>query len=92
MLDAALVALQNLTDSEKERSLCREMSPASSQDAYQTIRVKAEVLSDAEAEEDHLAKTIPGMKAEPEVSCVSVSMLGRFHLYSCPSVYELLLQ
>jgi hypothetical protein len=54
------------------------MSPGASQDAYQAISVKAEVPSDAEAEEDPLAITFPGgIKAEPEVSCVSVSMLGR---------------
>jgi hypothetical protein len=72
MIDAALVVLQNLTDSEKERNLCSEMSPASSQDAYQAISVKAEVLADVEAEEDPLAITPPGIKAEPEVSCPCV--------------------
>jgi hypothetical protein len=76
MIDAALVILQNLTESEKKRSLCSEMSAASSQDASQAISVKAEVTSDAEAEEDPLAITSPGIKAEPEVSCVSLSMLG----------------
>jgi hypothetical protein len=55
------------------------MSPASSQDAYQAISVKAELPSDAEAEKDPLAIISPGIKAKPEVSCVSVSMLGRFH-------------
>jgi hypothetical protein len=56
------------------------MSPASSQDGYEAISVKAEVLSDAEAGEDPLEITFPGgIKAEPEVSCVSVSMLGRCH-------------
>jgi hypothetical protein len=55
------------------------MSPASSQDAYKAISVKAEVPSDAETEEDPLSITSPGVKAEPEVSYVSVSMLGRFH-------------
>jgi hypothetical protein len=80
MMDVGLVVLQNLADSEKECSPCSEMSPAASQDAYQAIRMKAEVLSDAEAEEDPLAITFPGgIKAEPEVSCVSVSVLGRFH-------------
>jgi hypothetical protein len=55
MTDTALLVLQNLTDSEKERGLRSEMSPAASQDVYQAISVKAEVLSDAEAEEDPLA-------------------------------------
>jgi hypothetical protein len=75
MIDVALIVLQNLTDSEKQRGMDSEMSPAFSQDSYQAISVKAEVPSDAEAEEDPLA----GMKAEPEVSCASVSMLGQFH-------------
>jgi hypothetical protein len=73
MTDAALIVLQNFTDSEKERSLCTEMSPASTQeDAYQAISVKAELSSDTEAEEDPLAITSPGVKAEPEVSCLCV--------------------
>jgi hypothetical protein len=79
MIDAAWFVLQNLTDSEKERVLCSEMSTASSQDVHQFIFVKTEVLSDAELEEDPLAITFPGIKAELEVSCVSVSMLGLFH-------------
>ncbi|XP_023716845.1 protein glass, partial [Cryptotermes secundus] len=57
----------NLTDSEKERSLCSKMSPAASQDAYQAISVKAEVPSDSEAEEGPQAITYPGgVKVEPE--------------------------
>jgi hypothetical protein len=91
MIDAALFVLQNLTDSEKERGLCSDMLPASSQDAYQPISVKAEVLSDAEAEGDPLATTFPGIKSQPEVSCVPVYMLCRFRSYRYPSFYELLL-
>jgi hypothetical protein len=79
MIHTALVVLQNLTGSKKERVLHSEMSPASSQDTYQAISVKAEVLSDAEAEENPDPITFPGIIAEPEVSCVSMSMLGRFH-------------
>jgi hypothetical protein len=79
MIDAALVVLQNLADSEKKRSLCSKISPESPQDSYQAISVKAEVLSDAEAEEVPLVITFPGITAETQVSCVSVSMLGRFH-------------
>jgi hypothetical protein len=91
-MDAAIVLLQDLTDSEKERGLCGEICPASSQYAYQAISVKAEVQSDAEAEEDPLATTLPGIKTEPEVRSVSVSMLGRFHKYKYSSFCELLLQ
>jgi hypothetical protein len=57
--------------------------------------VKVEVPSDADAdvEEDPLAVPFPGgIKAEPEVSCVSMPMLGRFHKYRYPSFYELLQQ
>jgi hypothetical protein len=78
MIKVALVVLQNLTDSEEEQIPCSEMSPASSQNAYQAISIKAEVPADAEAEEDPLAITPPGIKAEPGVSFVSVSMVGRF--------------
>jgi hypothetical protein len=91
-----LVVLQNLTDSENVGGRCTGICPTSSHDAYQAINIKAKVLSDAEAEEDPLALTSPGIKAEPEVSCVSVSMLGGFHKYKYPSfykhsIYELLL-
>jgi hypothetical protein len=54
------------------------MSLTFPQDAYQVVSVKAEVPSDAEVEEDPLAITSPEIKAEPEESCVSVSMLGQF--------------
>jgi hypothetical protein len=64
----ALVVLQNLTDSENVQSLCTEMCPASSHDAYQAINIKAEVLSDLEEEEDPHAVPFPVIKAEPEVS------------------------
>jgi hypothetical protein len=80
----ALVVLQNLTGSKKEGCLHSEMSRISSQDTYQAISVKAEVLSDAEAEEDPDTVTFPELVAESEVSCVSVSMLGRFYKYGYP--------
>jgi hypothetical protein len=86
-----LAVLQNLDDSENVRSLCSETCPASSHDAYQAINIKAEVLSDVEEEEDPLAVTSPGIKAEPEVSCVSVTMLGGFHKYRHSLFYELFL-
>jgi hypothetical protein len=76
-----LVVLQNLTDLEKARSPHREICPASTDDAYQPISIKAEKLSDAEDDEDPAPMTFVGIKAEPEVSCVSVSILGGFHKY-----------
>jgi hypothetical protein len=71
-----LVVLQNLADSEKIRGLCSEICPASSHDANQAIRIKAEVFSDAEEEENPIPITFLGIKAEPEVSCVSVRWIS----------------
>ncbi|XP_023725960.1 uncharacterized protein LOC111874578 isoform X3 [Cryptotermes secundus] len=39
-------------------------------DANQSMNVKAEAVSDAEAEEDPVPITFSEMKAEPEVSCM----------------------
>jgi hypothetical protein len=96
MADEVLFDLQNPADMERLhlRDLCCEIYPSSSQDEYQAISIKAEVPSDAESEEDPLALTSPEIKAGPEVSCVSVSMLGGFHKYTYPlfykhSIYEL---
>jgi hypothetical protein len=66
-----LVVLQNPTDSENVRGLSSEVCPASSHDISEAISIKAEVLSDVEEEEDPLTM-FPGMKAEPEVGCVTV--------------------
>jgi hypothetical protein len=68
------------------------MCPASSHDTNQAISIKVEVLSDVEEEEDPLATIFPEIKAEPEVSYVSVSMLGGFHKYRYSLFYERLLQ
>jgi hypothetical protein len=93
MINTVLLVPQILTDSEKKRNLCGQMSPADSQDTYQAISAKADVPSHGEAEEDPLKMTFPGgIKAEPEVRCVSLSMLGRFHQCRYPSFYEILLQ
>jgi hypothetical protein len=81
MIDTTLVVLQDLIDSDKLQGLCSEMSPASSQDAYEATRVKAEVLSDAEEEEHPVPLTFAGIKTEPEVSCLSESVLDRFHRF-----------
>jgi hypothetical protein len=89
MTDAAFLDLQNAAD--LETVYVRGLCPASSHDADQDISMKAEVLSDAEAEEDPLAVTFPGIKAEPEVSWVPVFMLGVFHKYKYPSFYKLLI-
>jgi hypothetical protein len=83
-------------DLEKVRSLHSEICPASSHNTYPAVSIKAEVFSDAEEEEYPEPLTFVGIEAEPEVSCVSVSMLWGFtngYLSFCNhSIYELLLQ
>jgi hypothetical protein len=49
-------------------------------------------LSGVEEEEDPVPMIIPGIKVEPEVSCVSGSMLGGFHKCRYSLYYELLLE
>jgi hypothetical protein len=81
MRDAALLDLQIPADSERVhvQGVCGEICPASSQVAHQAVSIKAEVPSDAEAGDDSGPIAFPGMKAEPEVSSVSVSICGQFH-------------
>jgi hypothetical protein len=90
MTDAAFLDLQNPADLERGhvRGLHSELCPASSHDAYLANSIKAEVLSDAEAEDDPLAIPFPGIKAEPEVRSVSVAILGGFHKYKYTSFYR----
>jgi hypothetical protein len=76
----------------KVRALHSEVCPASSRDAYPAVSIKAEVFSDAEEEEYPVPLTFVGIKAEPEVSYVSMPMLGRFHKYRYPSFCKLLPQ
>jgi hypothetical protein len=75
----AFVVLQNVADLKKVRDLCSEMCPASSCDAYQAVTIKAEVFSDAE-EEYPAQITFPGIKAEPEVSCVSIRWISQIQV------------
>jgi hypothetical protein len=80
----ALVVFQNLADSEKERGACGEMYPGTCLDAYKHISIKVVKLSDAEYEEYPLPITFPGIMAEPEVSCESVSVLEVFQKDGIP--------
>jgi hypothetical protein len=60
--------------------LCSETFPASSQEGNGGIRIKTEAVSDVEQEEDSLPALFPGIKAECEVSCMSVCpLLCTFH-------------
>jgi hypothetical protein len=72
----AFLVLQNLADLENVRDLRSKMCPASCCDVYQAITIKAEVFSDAEEEEHPVPLTFPGIKAEPEVSCVSFRLIS----------------
>jgi hypothetical protein len=76
----AFVILQHLADLEKARGLCREIRPASSSDAYQAVSTKAKVFADAEEEEYSAPITFPEIKAEPEVSCISVRWISQIQV------------
>jgi hypothetical protein len=66
-----LVVLQNLPD------LCDKICPSSCcGDAYQAVSIKAEVFSDGDEEEHPVLPSNPEMKAEPEVSFVSVRWIS----------------
>jgi hypothetical protein len=61
---------------------CGETYPTSD-DAYQTMNIKAEEVSGAEEEEDPVPISFPKIEAEPGVSCMSVCpLLGRYHKYA----------
>jgi hypothetical protein len=60
-----------------------EMCPVSPHDACYAISVKTEEVSDLKEEEDLAPIPFPGIKAEPEVSHVSVSILSGY-----PSFYK----
>jgi hypothetical protein len=51
------------------------MKPTS-HDANQAMNIKAEEVSDAEEEEDPMSVTFQEIKAEPEVSCMSLYARG----------------
>jgi hypothetical protein len=73
MIDMGLVVLQNPTDFGKVQGLCSEECPASS-DTCPAISIKDEALSDAEEKYPDPISLLR-INDEPEVSCVSVSML-----------------
>jgi hypothetical protein len=59
-------------DSEKMQGLCSDRCPTTSCDTNQAIRLKEEVLSGAEEEDCPVPFAFVGIKAETEVSYVSV--------------------
>jgi hypothetical protein len=81
MADKCTVVLQNCMDLQKHvPGTCNVTYPASSHDANQAMNIKVEEVSDVEMEEEHpVPMTFVGIKAEHEVSCMSVCPLfGRF--------------
>jgi hypothetical protein len=85
-----IVFLQNYTDLEEVvPGLCCEMHPTSDA-ANQTMNIKAEEVSDVEENTEPV--TFRKIKAEPEVSCMSVcvSLLRRYHTYAEMSIVFLI--
>jgi hypothetical protein len=72
MINKDVMVLQNYTNLEKVvLSPCGETYPVSD-DADQAMNIKAEEVSDIDEEEDPVPVTFPKIKAEPEVSCMSL--------------------
>jgi hypothetical protein len=76
------MVLQNCIDFLKiEPDSISETCPMSSHDGNQITDIKVEEASDTQEVEDPLLVTLPEIKAEHEVSCMSVYLLGTFHRY-----------
>jgi hypothetical protein len=82
MIVMALFVLKDVTDLEKVRCLCGEIYTASSHDVTHAVSIKTEEFSDSEVVEGPATITFPGIKFDPEVSCVSMSILSGFHIYT----------
>jgi hypothetical protein len=78
------MVLQNCMDFLKiEPSSISETCPVSSHDGNLFTDIKVEKASDTQEVEDPLLITLPGIKAEHEVSCMSVCLLlGTSHRYA----------
>jgi hypothetical protein len=67
-----MMVLQNYTDlGNAVPGPCAETC-TTSHDATQAMNIKSEQVSDAEEKEDPVQITFPTIKAEPEVSCMSL--------------------
>jgi hypothetical protein len=74
--DNVVVVLQNCVDLQKdEPGLHSEASPSSSEDGDQAVNIKVEDSSDIEDRENPMPMTVVGIKAEHEVSCMSLCPL-----------------
>jgi hypothetical protein len=96
--DKFILVLQNSMHLEKcVQAPCSETYSTSSRDANLDMNIKVEAVSDIEVEEEHpLTMSFIGIKAEHEVSCVSVCSLPYFtcnrncllsHIFVCLSVH-----
>jgi hypothetical protein len=71
-----MVVSQNRLDSQKEvPCLHSEACPSSSHDGVQAVNIKVEEVSDVEDVEDPIPMTFVEIKAEHEVSCMSLCPL-----------------
>jgi hypothetical protein len=72
MINKDMMVLQNYTDlGNAVPGPCAETC-TTSHDATQAMNIKSEEVSDADEEGDPLQITLPKIKAEPEVSCMSL--------------------
>jgi hypothetical protein len=70
MTDKGMLVLQDSAHSQEDvPGSYAETCPACSNDAFRTISIKFEEVSDVEEEEDPVPISFPGIKAEHEVSC-----------------------
>jgi hypothetical protein len=78
-----MVVLQNCADLEKDvRVPCTETCPVSSHDVDHFLSIKVEDALDIKEEKVPVPLTCQAIKAECEVSCMSVCpLLSRFHKY-----------
>jgi hypothetical protein len=75
MTDKGMFILQDCTLPWKDvPGSCIDMSPTSSYDAFQTICIKVEEISDIEVEEDPLPISVSGLEADQAVSCFMSSL------------------
>jgi hypothetical protein len=83
MTDQGVMALQNCMDLKKEApDVCSATCPAYSHEG-DGGRIKVEVVSDVEVEDDPVPALLPGIKVECEVRFMSVCPLLRI-LHACP--------
>jgi hypothetical protein len=86
------MALQNCMNLKKDiPGVCSETYPVSYQEGSGSIGIKTEVASDVEQEDDPVPASIPGMKADREVSwivCVpTVMKMSLSRSVCCPHLH-----